>query len=284
MFYSRGGVAKVSNRDPIDVISNGFHLSEDKLEHSTLALKLAAFTGFPVAVPNYRLTPKVPTKDEFLHHPAHAEDILRFLTFVATEWKGPDALGQMYDPGRLFLMGHSCSAHMLASIFLDSSLTSPSLTPSPPVLAAVKAISLSEGIYDLDLLLTSFPTYRELFVEAAFDSRESYAEFSTTSFPFRQSGAHIKWLIVHSKGDVLVDRLQADTFFNHLRGLYKSIGEAPALSLFSCMDVLEGDHNDILRGDDFVQIVGNFMLDRVAEADNLSRSRGGSTLLPLMDV
>ncbi|OBZ75338.1 putative isoprenylcysteine alpha-carbonyl methylesterase ICME [Grifola frondosa] len=101
-------------------IHGGAWRSEDKSDHAALARRLAALSAFPVAVPNYRLTaPPTPVR-----HPAHAQDCLRFLHFLLS-WPGSLTSPRPYDASRLYLLGHSCSAHILASIFL---------TPPPPPL------------------------------------------------------------------------------------------------------------------------------------------------------
>ncbi len=132
---------------------------EDKSHHAELAIRLVSVTGCPVAVPNYRLTPPSPTPETQLHHPAHAEDILASLEFLI----GPSSpVFDIYAKNvslDFYLIGHSCSAHMLTTIFLDSSRVTPTLTPSPTLLAGVKAITMSEGIYDIDLLIKNFPAY-----------------------------------------------------------------------------------------------------------------------------
>jgi hypothetical protein len=199
-----------------------------------------------------------------IRHPVHAEDILQFLSFLI-DWKGQGGggggLGQPpYDPRKIYLMGHSCGAHILASIFLDSSATSPTLTPSAPLLGAVQAIVMSEGIYDLDLLLSSFPEYREWFVEAAFGKQDSYAEFSVTTFPLRTPDPRIRWLIVHSKGDTLVDMAQSEGIYRHLCQLHEAVGVRTDVTVARDIDGLEDEHNVILSGERFVQVVGKFIL------------------------
>lgn len=102
---------------------------EDKSEHALLARRIANLTSFPVAVPNYRLTT---FSTLHIRHPAHAEDLHEFLKFIL-DWPGPEPPSK-YDPGRLYLMGHSCSTHMLMSIFLSPPppLANLSTTPHPP--------------------------------------------------------------------------------------------------------------------------------------------------------
>ncbi|EMD38427.1 hypothetical protein CERSUDRAFT_48501 [Gelatoporia subvermispora B] len=237
-------------------VHGGAWRSEDKADHAALARRLAAHTRFPVAVPNYRLT----TSDSPTQHPAHAEDALAFLEFLLT-WEGPD--GQRpYDARRLYPLGHSCSAHMLNSILLapatdDASF--PSLTPSPALLSATQAVVMSEGIYDLDLLLHSFPGYKAWFIANSFGERESYPQFDTTAYTLRTGSDHIRWLIIHSDGDTLVDRVQSERMYARLTEL--SSGREGAVQ--RNLDELKEQHNDLLKGEVYPRIVAGFLLDDI---------------------
>ncbi len=115
----------------------------------------------------------------------HARDILDFLNFI----RGHPGL----DTDNLVLIGHSCSAHMIASIAMNSA--EPALVPDPAILSAIKAIVCSEGIFDLDALLTTFPGYREYFVAAAFGDNTDYAKYNAAGWPLRE-GAQIEWLLL----------------------------------------------------------------------------------------
>ena len=140
---------------------------------------------------------------------------------------------------------------MLASIFLDSSAITPSLSPSSELLHSVKAIILSEGIYDLETLMTSFPTYRDWFIQRAFGISESYAQFSVLKYPSRPSSA-ISWLLLHSKRDTLVDQLQTDAMYDHLSHLFPD-------KVHRNVDDLVEDHDDIARGDRYIELIGQFI-------------------------
>jgi acetyl esterase/lipase len=227
-------------------------LRDDKTNYSDLAQRLALSLGFPVAVPNYRLTPATPTPESHFRHPKHAEDLLEFLEFLMT-WAGPEDVGPAFDSQTLFLLGHSCSAHMLASIFLDSSATSPTLTPSPSLLASVKGIAVSEGIYNIDSLLLRFPTYREQFIENTFGKHESYAQFDVSRYPLRSLGTF--WLVLHSKEDTLVDEPQSEGMYRHLYDLY---GEDKECISFNA-DALKGEHSAIFNGDEYLIVIGEFV-------------------------
>jgi acetyl esterase/lipase len=231
--------------------------SEDKSDYSFLARSLAAYTSCPVAVPNYRLT----QSDNGLRHPAHAQDILQLLTFLLS-WSGPGPGPQgcqvvpPYDPNRIYLIGHSCSAHMLACILLDSA--EPVLVPSVALLRAVRGVVFSEGIYDIDTLLKSFPTYRDWFIRETFGNLPTYDPYSTTKMVLRDEAKHIRWMILHSKGDTLVDILQSQAMYGHLQSLYDG-GLQGGGQIAKNWDDLEDDHNAILQSEKYIQIVGDFI-------------------------
>ena len=142
---------------------------------------------------------------------------------------------------------------MLTSVILNSPVDT--LVPSPSLLGSIRAVILSEGIYDIDLLLTSFPGYRQWFIESVFGPMASYAQFSTTAFPIRTS--ETRWLVIHSTGDTLVDVAQSKAIYTHLSQQY---GQAAATHVKTDFDNLNGEHNDILALDEYVNILVNFIL------------------------
>jgi hypothetical protein len=228
-----------------------YHIkSEDKKDHAALARSLAAFTSSPVVVPNYRLT----APDNQLQHPAHAQDVLELLTFLLS-WSGPHG-GRCYDPNRVFLIGHSCGAHMLACILLDSS--DPALVPPVELLRAVRGVVFSEGIYDIDALLRSFPTYRDWFIRDTFGDLSTYDRYSTTKMPLREGSTHIIWIIVHSRGDALVDALQSQEMYHHLQSLHQG-GLRETGQVLKNWDDLKGGHSAVLRSGKYIQIVRDFI-------------------------
>jgi acetyl esterase/lipase len=229
------------------------HFSEDKLDHSGMARRLVAVTGFAVAVPNYRLSPCETTEANAIRHPDHAKDVLCFLKFIMA-WGGPEGI-DVYDPNRLCLMGHSCGAHMLSSIFLEANQAEDPLRPPLELLKNTKAIVTSEGLYDIDLLITSFPTYRAWFIEAALGRRSSYEEVSVTKMTPRVEYNHLHWLIVHSKGDTLVDEAQSEAMYQHLLHTIPHVTKN--------FDELKEEHNAILKGREFVEIAGQYIIDKM---------------------
>jgi len=117
---------------------------------------------------------------------------------------------------------------------------------------------MSEGIYDLPLLLSSFPTYREWFIAPTFGERDSYTDASTTQYPLWNT--YINWFIIHSKADSLVDIAQSMAINDHLRKLYDAAGVSSDTRVTCNLDELDEDHNAMLRGDNYVRIVAEHIL------------------------
>ncbi|KAI0341743.1 alpha/beta-hydrolase [Trametopsis cervina] len=230
-------------------VHGGAWRAEDKKDYGSLARRLVSLTGYPVAVPNYRLT----TAQNKLQHPAHTEDLLAFLHFII-DWTGPSGVRPPYNPTSIYAIGHSCSAHMLTAIFLEPTpdhAPAPSLIPSPRLLSSVKKFVLSSGLYDLDLLLQSFPGYKDWFIASTFGDYESYSRWTTANMRLREELKDAKWLIIHSRGDTLVDTLQSET-------MLASLQAQGAVVSFDTQ--LTEDHNDTLRGDTYPGIVSQFVL------------------------
>jgi len=168
----------------------------------------------------------------------HAQGVLDALNFIMSDPSLQDA----FNHSNIQLAGHSCGAHILTSILLDSGL----LYPSQSLVSAVKSVSLSDGLYDLDLLLSTWPGYRS-FMEPTFGDHPEFRKFSPTSYPVRDNSRHIQWLIIHSTGDELVDLPQSKRIYEHLLNL----GATVANNWTS----LHGKHDEILSTDSYANII-----------------------------
>ncbi|KZS99059.1 alpha/beta-hydrolase [Sistotremastrum niveocremeum HHB9708] len=224
-------------------VHGGAWRSGDKHELDALAQGVVKRTGFAVALPNYRLSPREPTPGRDLYHPAHCEDILEALEALYKYELPVENIRGLYDASQIHLGGHSCGAHMLSSIFLDSSAVTPSLRPSDGLLSSVQSITVSEGLYDLDLLLNTFPGYRD-FVSGAFGELASYKQFSTTGYKELKAG--IRWLVIHSKGDELVDMAQSWAIYEALTSRGARVARE--------FERLDGKHNDVFGEAEYAQI------------------------------
>jgi len=146
---------------------------------------------------------------------------------------------------------------MLACILLDSS--EPTLVPSSALLRAVQGVVFSEGIYDIDTLLHSFPKYRDWFIRDTFGDLPAYDRYSTTKMTLREGTSRICWAILHSKGDTLVDTLQSQAMYDHLQSLHE--GSQWGGQVEKKFDDLDGEHNAILQSGQYIQVVGDFILN-----------------------
>lgn len=150
--------------------------------------------GLATATVDYRLSPTV-------RHPAHAADVAR-----AIYWLRASAKRYGYDPKRVFVVGHSAGGHIAGMLATDAKM----LALSRPA----GFVGL-EGIYDVPALADRWPTYPGWFLNGAFGSNRSL--WPSASPTRRKVLSRAPWLLVHSKGDELVDMGQTDGFAAHLR-------------------------------------------------------------------
>jgi len=231
---------KDENAPLLVFVHGGAWRQEDKSEHADMAERLAKQSGHTVVLPNYSLS----APENSVRHPEHAEDLLRFLQFIRSYKSFPVPV----DANRLYLIGHSCGAHMIASIFCDSSKATPSLTPEPELVSAVQGIIVSGGVYDLDVLIADYPEYKDWMVGNGFGEKSDYSAYAITNYPPRDS--RIKWLIIHSKGDTIVRSKQSQLFIEHL-------GKNVPVTVN--LDGFEVEHNDITREDKYIKVVSDYV-------------------------
>lgn len=240
------------------------HLSPsgDKSEHHILARNLVDATGFAVALPNYRLSPRQPTSIEPLfRHPGHVDDIVSALITIRS-WEPPSTAALCLDYTSMHLVGHSCGAHIVSAILMEARV--PGAGPTRPlpetVRSNIQTATIAEGIYDLDLLLVMFPKY-QCFVEAAFGEREvqprsSLTKFSVTQFALPENSM-TRWFVVHSTGDTLIDVNQAEAMISHLEASHSH--KAPTAHVFQDISTLSADHDDVLQTKEFAWLVAEFV-------------------------
>lgn len=231
--------------------SNTYHLllfdrSEDKRDWKDLALKLFSKTGLAVVVPNYRLTSD--SANESVVHTGHAQDIMQCITFLATPNEN-----HRWNHARLFLLGHSCSTHMISSVILKS--PHPELQPSADLLSKIHGILFTEGIYDIAILLSRFPKYKDWFIRPAFPESifpdVSAPEVGVSNLQIRDAAQHIQWLILHSTEDELIDADDSQLFAKHLK-------EQGAQVEFNG-ESLKGGHNECLSTNKYIHHVLDFI-------------------------
>jgi hypothetical protein len=175
-------------------------------------------------------------------------------------WDGPPGTDIQEALKEIYLIGHSCSAHMIASIVLDSTSITPSLNTPTRLLDAIKGVVMSEGIFDPDQLVSCFPQYREWFVANAFGGNSQFSDFSVFNYPHREHMDSTRWLIIHSKGDTLIDAGQSQAMYEHISRLYLKQNLPADKHVYLNTDGLQVEHNDIFKEDKYVEIVSSFIL------------------------
>lgn len=106
------------------------------------------------------------------------------------------------DFQKLYLVGHSAGAHMIAywaSVYADP---------------AVRGFVGLEGIYDVAHLAQAWPNYKDWFLNAEFGAEKKWAAASPNQKKIKSQKS---WLVVHSKKDELVDLKQSVDFVGHLK-------------------------------------------------------------------
>ena len=185
---------KTAKTGPLVVfVHGGAWQSGTRHEYDAVAARLRD-AGVATATVDYRLSPKV-------QHPVHAADVAQ-----ALRWLGASAKRYGYDPRRIFVVGHSAGGHAAGMIATD-----------PRLLALAKPAGFVgiEGIYDIPNLATRWPAYPNWFLNRAFTpGRAGWPAASPTR---RKVVSRAPWLLIHSKGDELVDMAQTDDFAAHLR-------------------------------------------------------------------
>jgi hypothetical protein len=142
---------------------------------------------------------------------------------------------------------------MIASILLSSSPARyPSLIPSPRLVSAIRALVLSSGAWDLDLLVQSFPQYIAWFVAPTFGVCDSYAADSPVSMAIPEDMKRIKWLLVHSRGDTWVDLPQSQAMMRHLK--------SQGAEWVELDEELDEEHDVVIKGEAFPKLVSRYIL------------------------
>lgn len=183
-------------------IHGGAWVSGDKAQYAAVGRALAG-SGIAVAVINYRLSGD---GKPVVVHPAHVRDAAAAVAFVRA-----GALRYGYDPGRVFVGGHSAGGFISAHLAFDPShLQSVGEKPD-----AIRGFLGLEGIYDVPALDARFPSYRRDFLSDAFGPDP--AAWKAASPQNLKLTTRRPWLLIHSPEDELVDPDQTVRFAAALR-------------------------------------------------------------------
>jgi len=125
-----------------------------------------------------------------------------------------------------------------------------------------------EGIYDLELTDRDYPTYRAMFIVAAFGADTQLWHDASPVFqgePGSEAAISVPWILIHSPDDELVNQAQTDAFAAHLAELGNT--HVKVLSLERHMPPDQGR-----LADDICLVV----LDAAVERERFRSPLGGS--------
>jgi len=203
-------------------IHGGLWVDRDKKEYTNIG-EFYAKKGYAVAVLNYRLT-----QGPAVVHPAHTQDAAEALLFLSEHGHK-----YRYDATKIFLVGHSCGAHMIGLILLNRKKYLPGKNN-----IGVRGVISLQGLFDQELFLQDFPRFTKD-IEDVFTTDKS--NWEAPQFLKNEESAMncAPWLLIHSNSDSWVERTQSSRFCKHLKEL-------------GCSDVqctgesMKGNHFDVV--------------------------------------
>ncbi|ORX62207.1 alpha/beta-hydrolase [Hesseltinella vesiculosa] len=220
-------------------IHGGAWRTEDKKDHSDLALELWT-RGYTVAVPNYRLSLRDPGSDShpLVQHPDHIQD-----TYDALKYLHNQAPAATFDKNKMVLVGHSAGAHIATMLLLEQQYEIP----------FVAGIVGADGIYDLPLLLRTFPDYLDFISQAFGDDASTYANASPSHVPAQlaPSTRQVPVLLVQSLEDQLIDVAQTQSMLERLQAVGVT---SVAMDTTTC----RGGHYEMIKTSEFYDLVQTF--------------------------
>lgn len=148
--YSARGDGKADCPVVIWVHGGGWRHGDKDNRSGTTLCKTWASAGIVAVNLNYRLTPDVV-------HPAHTQDVA-----AGIAWVHANIARHGGDPRKIYLLGHSAGAHLVALVATDPSfLKSHALSPTK---ALAGAMSIDTASYDLNSTRT--PAVRKMIRDA----------------------------------------------------------------------------------------------------------------------
>ncbi|KAJ3393181.1 Kynurenine formamidase [Entophlyctis sp. JEL0112] len=240
--------------------------------------------GFGVAVVGYRLSVQQPTGGGAarVSHPNHVEDVAAGVAWILAQCAGEAAkdgsisnnsvaanLIRAWNPTRVFLAGHSAGAQICSLLSLRPHYIQTALLRLGANLQVpwerIRGYIGIEGIYDIPLLVKTYPAYRDWFIVAAFgnDGDDRWIDGSPTHAATNELDARASHLIIFSENDELVDLAQSESWFQCLNSEKKRRIDA-AVKNATEWDIkmdssLHSKHDEVLLDPEFFKIVGEWI-------------------------
>ncbi|KAJ3131196.1 Kynurenine formamidase [Physocladia obscura] len=242
--------------------------------------------GFGVAAVGYRLSTKTSSQETApISHPAHVIDVAAGVAWLiahciepgkVVDSKGAGKVMRLWNPKNWFIAGHSAGAQLGSLLSLNSNYIQKSLAnllqnSAEPSLSTwrdrFRGYIGVEGIYDIPLLVATYPSYRDWFISNAF-GKEGDARWIDGSPVLTQlvdtdfSASH---LVIFSKNDGLVDIAQSQRWVDRLKKIAKNdVAKINGTSdtkwtVDEEFDSILSNHDDVLADPLFFEIVKNWI-------------------------
>lgn len=221
-------------------VHGGAWRTGDKGDFEFLGMQFAQM-GVACAIPSYRLS----NTPENIRHPSHIEDIARAVTWLLAE-EQLDLWRQSTSQPQLFLVGHSAGAQISAMLAMSQEWLRGS------VWECIKGVVGVEGIYDIPLMISAFPSYID-FVEQAFTLDKEIWKAASPQYCCSKRPLP-SFLILFSLEDELLDLPQSTNFLAHLQSQPLSANVRPP----QLRTDMVGKHDDMLRAQEFFKAVMDF--------------------------
>ncbi|KAI9286122.1 Alpha/Beta hydrolase protein [Umbelopsis sp. AD052] len=224
-----------TNNESLPVIlfvHGGAWRTGDKSEHMQLAERLSQ-QGFVVVVNNYRLSHKSENNGPpIIQHPSHIKDTMDAVRYIQSRYEGR----------KLFLVGHSAGAHIILSIALKPEFQ----------LTGIDGYIGVEGIYDIPLLLKTFPDYLDFIQQAFTDNQAEYSKASLIGFT--PAPIHSPIALLYSPEDELIDPGQHESIYSWLK-FHDIVATVKAN--------LHGKHDECLTTSEMTDAIGDFVRNQL---------------------
>jgi acetyl esterase/lipase len=160
-----------------------------------------------------------------IQHPNHIHDVGKAITYLHNKYQKP-----------IYLVGHSAGAHIALMLLLDTQLRYHSY---------VHGVLGVSGIYDIPLLVKTYPSYLEFITQAFGHDHNRYFDASPVS-KVSEALDHKPIVIAQSPADSLVNNEQAEVMYRHIKGFHENV----------ILDMsLKGDHYEIMNTENLIDAV-----------------------------
>jgi hypothetical protein len=147
-------------------------------------------------------------------------------------------LQNQYRGRKLFLVGHSAGAHIILSIALKPEFQ----------MTGINGYVGIEGIYDLPLLLKTFPDYFDFIEQAFTEDQTEYIKASLVGFTPGPVQSPIA--LLYSPEDELIDPGQHESIFSWLK----------SHNILATVNTkLHGKHDECLTTPQMIDAIGDFV-------------------------